>query len=59
MFLEVRLVPLDLHHQLVNVDQLGCGSNLREGGHPQHPAEPVVVLDQGSQGLLQEGGTQL
>ena len=45
MFLEVRLVPLDLHHQLVNVDQLGRGSNLREGGHPQHPAEPVVVLD--------------
>ena len=36
---EAWLVLLDLHHELVDVDQLGSSRDLREWSHTKHTAE--------------------
>ena len=43
----------------MDVDEVGGCRYLRERSHAQHSAEPVVILDQRGQGLLQQTGPQL
>ena len=43
---EVGLVLLHLHHEVVQVDELGAHGQAAEGGLVQDLVEAVVVLDQ-------------
>ena len=56
---ECWFVFLDLYHELVNVDEVGGCCDLREGSHAENSAEPVIVLDQRGQALLQQRRPQL
>ena len=50
---EVGFVLLELHHQMVDVDEVGAGGEGAEGGQGQNLLEAVVVLDELRQGTLQ------
>lgn len=52
---EVRLVFLQLHHEVMDVDELGPGRERSELGLGQHPVEAVVQLDQLGQRPLHSG----
>ena len=52
--LEVGLVLLDLHHKLVDVDKLPPVRVVPVGGVRHDLVEPVVVLHELRQGLLQD-----
>lgn len=59
---EVGLVLLELHHEVVNVDELGAGRESSELGLRQHPVETMIKLDQlGQCSLVREsqGGVRL
>lgn len=43
---EVGLVFLELHHEVMNIDELGPGWQRPELRLPQHPVEAMVELDQ-------------
>lgn len=43
---EVRLVFLELHHEVMNIDELGPGRQCPELWLCQHPVEAMVELDQ-------------
>lgn len=42
---EVGLVLLELHHKVVNVDELSPGRESSELGLRQHPVEAMIELD--------------
>lgn len=59
---EVGLVLLELHHKVVNVDELSPGREGSELGLRQHPVEAMIELDQlGQRSLVGEshGGIRL
>lgn len=56
---KVWLVLLDLHHELVHVDELSPVWVGRHGPVLQHLVEPVVVLHETSQRLLEDGSAVL
>ena len=52
---EVGLVLLELHHEVVDVDELGPGRQGSELRLRQHPVEAMIELDQlGQRSLLRE-----
>lgn len=53
---EVGLVLLKLHHEVMNVDELGPGREGAELGLRQDPVEAMVELDQLGQGSLDDTG---
>ncbi|TNN54225.1 hypothetical protein EYF80_035587 [Liparis tanakae] len=53
--LEVGLVLLHLHHEVVQVDELRADGQAAEGGLVEDLVEAVVVLDQLGQGALRHG----
>lgn len=54
---EVGLVLLELHHEVVNVDELSARREGAELGLRQDPVEAMVELDQLSQGSLDDTGS--
>ena len=52
---EVRLVFLQLHHDVMDADELGPGREHTELGLGQHPVEAMVELDQLGQRPLHRG----
>lgn len=46
--LEAWFILLHLHHELVDVDELGSCRDLRKWGHAKHTAESVIILNQKS-----------
>lgn len=54
---EVRLVFLQLHHEVMDVDELGPGRECAELGLGQHPVEAMVELDQLGQCPLDDAGS--
>ena len=58
-FLETGLVFLDLHHELVDIDHLSPVRMVSEGRVRHDLVEPVIVLDELGQGLLQDVGPVL
>lgn len=54
---EVRLVFLQLHHEVMDVDELGPGRECAELGLRQHPVEAMVELDQLGQRPLDDAGS--
>lgn len=51
---EVGLVLLDLHHEVVQVDELRADGQAAEGGLVEDLVEAVVVLDELGEGALQQ-----
>lgn len=51
---EGGLVPLDLHHNVMNVDELVADLHAAEGALGHDFLEAVVILDQLRQGSLQQ-----
>lgn len=49
---EVGLVLLELHHEVMNVDELGPGRESSELGLREHAVEAMIELDQLGQGSL-------
>lgn len=54
---EVRLVFLQLHHEVMDVDELGPGWECAELGLGQHTVEAMVELDQLGQRPLDDAGS--
>ena len=52
---EVRLVFLQLHHEVMDVDEFAPGREYSELGLRQHPVEAMVELDQLGQRPLHRG----
>lgn len=55
---EVRLVFLELHHEVVNIDELGPGRQCPELRLCQHPVEAMVELNQLGQRPLHREDSQ-
>lgn len=56
VWLKVGFVLLDLDHEVVQVDELGTDGQAAERGLVQDLVKAVVVLDELSQGALQDKG---
>ena len=52
--LEIRLELFDLHHDMMNIDQLSSDGHVFERSLRENFLEAVVILDQLSQGALQQ-----
>lgn len=54
---EVGLVFLELHHKVMNVDELSPGRESAELGLREHPVEAMIELDQLRQSSLDDTGS--